>query len=351
MLCVNLGNIDLNLSKLDADINQYVPAGRSIHDSRVISFDKIQELYCFRELKDTHKFEAALGTLGGGNHFIEVDVDDDNNKYLVIHTGSRNMGKQVAEYYQNLAIQLRSGKDEMFKQKEAIIKTLKENGKKAQIQEALQKLELEYEHRKPSLPEELCYLESKYRDMYLHDMVICQEYASLNRKVIAGIILNTIFGKSAYTLVDISKMDFDKAKKANVCKSIPFFETIHNYICFEDNIVRKGAIRALNGEKVIIPINMRDGSIIATGKGNDDWNNSAPHGAGRIMSRSKAKETFRLDEFIRSMEGIYSSSVTDSTIDEAPFVYKPISEILSHISDTVTIEKIIKPIYNFKAKN
>lgn len=328
MLCVKLGKIDIDLEKFDKIVNDYIPAGRNIREIKLTNFEKIKKLYCFRELKETNKFEKAIGTLGGGNHFIELNVDDENNKYLVIHTGSRNMGKQVADYYQNLAIELCSGKEEMWKRKAEIITTYKEQGKKQEIQRALKELEKEYKDNQPELPKELCYLTGEYREDYLHDMQICQEYASLNRKYIALEILNK------YGIIAINK-----------------FETIHNYICFEDNIVRKGAIRANKGERVIIPINMRDGSIIAIGKGNEDWNNSAPHGAGRIMSRNQAKSTFQLDEFKKSMEGIYTTSVVEETIDEAPFVYKPMQEIINNIQDTVTIERIIKPIYNFKAKN
>ena len=331
MLCIELGNMDLDLELLDDVINKYIPAGRNIREQKLVDFTLINELYCLRELKETKKFNRAIGTLGGGNHFIEVDIDEMGNKYLVIHTGSRNLGKQVADYYQNLAIQLCSGKEEMFKRKEEIIKTYKEQGRKSEIQKALKELEKEYKQNKPNLPNELCYLEGKYREQYLHDMKICQEYASENRTNIANQIIEKYF--------DIKFYEFDG------------FETIHNYISFEDNIVRKGAIRARKGERVIIPINMRDGSIIAVGKGNEDWNNSAPHGAGRLMSRKKAKEMFKLEEFKESMKDIYSTSVVEDTIDEAPFAYKPMKEIIDNIQDTVEIEKIIKPIYNFKAKN
>lgn len=329
MLCVSLGKIDINLEEIDNIIKEKIPAGREIRNSKLVDYEKIKELYCFRELKETERFNKALGTLGGGNHFIEIDKDDEENKYLVIHTGSRNLGKQVAEYYQELAIELCSGKEEMFNKKEEIIKTLKSQGRKAEIQKELKKLEKEYANKKPSLPKDLCYLEGKYREQYLHDMKICQEYARINRETIAVIILTHLIGKK-----DLS---------------IDYFHTIHNYISFEDNIVRKGAISAKKGEKVLIPINMRDGSIIAIGKGNEDWNNSAPHGAGRIMSRGKAKETFNLKEFQESMKGIYTTSVKESTIDEAPFVYKDMKEIIDNIQDTVEIQKIIKPIYNFKA--
>ncbi len=331
MLCVELGNVEIDLEKLDKVINKYIPAGRNIREHKVMDFEIINQLYCLRELKETKKFNRAIGTLGGGNHFIELDIDDENNKYLVIHTGSRNLGKQVADYYQNLAIQLCSDKEEMFKRKEEIIKTYKEQGRKLEIQKALKQLETEYKQNKPELPNELCYLTGKYREMYLHDMKICQEYATENRNKIAQQILSK--------LIDTGIIVF------------PYFHTIHNYISFEDNIVRKGAISAKKGEKVLIPINMRDGSIIAVGKGNTDWNNSAPHGAGRLMSRHKAKEVFNLKEFKDSMKDIYSTSVVEDTIDEAPFVYKPMQEIIDNIKDTVEIQKIIKPIYNFKAKN
>lgn len=303
MLCVELGNIELDLERIDKVINKVIPAGRNIREHKLVDFKKINDLYCLRELRDTKKFNRSIGTLGGGNHFIEIDVDDENNKYLVIHTGSRNLGKQVADYYQNLAIELNNN---------------------------------------DRLSKELCYLEGKYREQYLHDMKICQEYASLNRLYIVKEILQEYFKFSKETL---NIFPYERTIKESS------FETIHNYISFEDNIVRKGAISAKKGEKVLIPINMRDGSIIAIGKGNNDWNQSAPHGAGRIMSRHKAKETFKLEDFKESMKDIYSTSVVKETIDEAPFVYKPMQEIIDNIQDTVEIQKIIRPIYNFKAKN
>lgn len=338
MLCVELGNIELDFKDLDRVVNEYIPAGRNIRKQKLLNFDKINELYCLRELKETKKFNRAIGTLGGGNHFIEIDADNKGNKYLVIHTGSRNLGKQVADYYQNLAIELCSGKEEMYKKKEEIIKKYKEQGRKSEIQQALKELEKEYKNNKPNLPKELCYLEGKHREMYLHDMKICQEYASLNRLQIAKqIIINY------YKLTYIPEM-YPLIMQNS-------FETIHNYISFEDNIVRKGAIRANKNEKVLIPINMRDGSIIAVGKGNQDWNCSAPHGAGRIMSRTKAKERFKLEEFKQSMKDVYSTSVVEETIDESPMVYKSMQEIIENTKDTIEIQKTIRPIYNFKAKN
>lgn len=327
MLCVKLGKCDIDLEKFDNVVRENVPSGRNIREQKVDELKDIDNLYCYRELKEQKKFNRAIGTLGGGNHFIELDKDDEDNVYLVIHTGSRNLGKQVAEYYQNLAIELCSGKDEMFKEKERIITEYKEQGRKSEIQSAIKELYQKYKNNKPDLPNDLCYLTGKYRDMYLHDMEICQRYASLNRKNIALEILRK------YVILAEEQ-----------------FETIHNYINFEDNIIRKGAIRANKGEKVIIPINMRDGSIIAIGKGNEDWNNSAPHGAGRVMSRAKARETLNISDFEDTMKDIYSTSISESTIDEAPFAYKPMQEIIDNIQDTVDIVKVIKPIYNFKAQ-
>ena len=356
MLCVELGNINLNLEKLDKVINEFVPSGRNVHEKMKDKFLELEQLKCYRELKDTKRINKSIGSLGGGNHFIEIDIDDEENKYLVIHTGSRNLGKQVAEYYQNLAIELCSGKEEMFKRKEEIIRTYKEQGRKSEIQKALKELEEEYKQNTPDLPKELCYLEGKYREEYLHDMKICQIFASDNRICIAKQILCNYFKLPYYE--GYKSVRLRQRPEPNtwytqdiVEKDFYYFETIHNYISFEDNIVRKGAISATKNKKVLIPINMRDGSIIAIGKGNEDWNNSAPHGAGRLMSRNKAKEIFKLEEFKESMKDIYSTSVVEATIDEAPFAYKPMQEIIDNIQDTVEIKKIIRPIYNFKAKN
>lgn len=356
MLCVELGKINLDLEKLDKVINEFVPSGRNVHSESRWKFRELEQLNCFRELNDIKRIHKSIGTLGGGNHFIEVNIDEENNKYLVIHTGSRNLGKQVAEYYQDLAIQLCSGKDEMFNKKEEIIRTYKEQGRKNEIHKALKELEQEYKNNKPNLPNELCYLEGKYREMYLEDMKICQEFASDNRMCIAKQILCNYFEVpyyEGYRSVRLRPIPTPNTwcTQDIVAYDFYYFETIHNYISFDDNIVRKGAIKANYREKVIIPINMRDGSIIAIGKGNDDWNQSAPHGAGRIMSRMKAKEQFNLSEFRESMKDVYTTSVVEETIDEAPFVYKPMQEIIDNIQDTVEIVKIIKPIYNFKAKN
>ena len=324
----------------------------NVHEERKTKFEELQQLKCYRELKDTKRLERSIGTLGGGNHFIELDVDEDNNKYLVIHTGSRNLGKQVAEYYQELANQLCNyGKQEYLDKKEQLIKEYKEQGRKKEIQSALEKLKQEYQENKNIIPKDLAYLEGQHREDYLHDMKICQEFAKKNRCEIALEIVEKYYlsTRTMRTLSDVTKELSLINKPIKLNDKIDCFETIHNYISFEDNIVRKGAISAKLGEKVLIPMNMRDGCIIGVGKGNDDWNQSAPHGAGRIMSRMKAKETFKMEDYKQSMEGIYTTSVNEETIDEAPFVYKPMQEIIDCIGDTVDIIKIIKPIYNFKA--
>lgn len=333
MLCVSLGHRDFNavtLNTLDRVIRTYVPSGKTVHDGRQMRFEELKELYCYRELKDTKRLERSIGTLGGGNHFIEVDTTDDGYKYLVIHTGSRNLGKQVADYYQNLAYELMCGKDDLYERQDKLIEEYKAAGRKSEIKGAIKELHKNFRATTPKLPKDLCYLEGKYREDYLHDMRICQKFAYMNRVMIAQIICNHMgWG------VDADMPDY--------------FECIHNYIDHDSNIVRKGAISAKLGEKVLIPINMRDGCIIGTGKGNEDWNQSAPHGAGRVMSRTKAKELVSLEEFEKAMDGIYTTSVNQSTIDESPMAYKTLDEIVENIKDTVDVLAIIKPVYNFKA--
>lgn len=329
MLTVELGNIDIDLPKLDKIIYDNVPSGKNIHEGRKDKFEKLEDLHCYRDLKNTRRIHRSIGSLGGGNHFIEINVDSNNYKYLVIHSGSRNLGKQVAEIYQRLAIDLCSGKEEFFKKKDELIKEYKAQGRRKEINKALKELEKEYKDMEPKYPKQLCYLTGEYRDKYLHDMKISQEYAELNREVMAQNILNALLG--------LDLKDFE------------YFHTVHNYINFKDNIIRKGAISAYEGEKLLIPINMRDGSILARGMGNPEWNYSAPHGAGRIKSRREAKEAFQLEDFKKSMEGIYSTSVKESTLDESPFAYKAMDEILGNIGDAVEVIDILKPIYNFKA--
>ena len=355
MLCVELGNIDLDLERLDKIIREYVPSGMNVHKKQRYKFLELEQLDCYKLLKNKDNWlEKSMGTLGGGNHFIEIDVDEDDNKYLVIHTGSRNLGKQVAEIYQGKAIKYCSYEDEMKETKQKLIKKYKEQHKEKEIQEKLTEISKLYGGR-TKLPKDLCYLEEDLRLQYLHDMRICQEFAKDNRLSIAKQILCNYFelpyyeGYKSVRLRKKAMSPCDWYTQDMIDKDFWYFETIHNYISFEDNIVRKGAISAKTGEMVLIPMNMRDGCIIGIGKGNDDWNQSAPHGAGRIMSRMKAKETFNLDEYKESMKNIYTTSVNENTIDEAPFVYKPMQEIIDNIGNTVDIIKIIKPIYNFKS--
>lgn len=326
MLTVELGSTDIDFKALDDVIRKYVPFGRNVHEGRMRRFDELQELKCLRDLKDTKRIERSVGTLGGGNHFIEVDTDKSGVKRLIIHSGSRNLGLQVAEHYQRLAVELCSGKEEMLKKQDEIIRTFKEQGRREEIQGEIKKLKAAYEKLRPSMPEDLCYLNGSFKDDYLHDMAICQRYAEANRAAMADII--------------IERMGFDDNGR---------FETVHNYINFKDNILRKGAISANAGEVLLIPINMKDGCILGRGKGNTDWNFSAPHGAGRLLSRSKAKEMLNLGEYKKSMEGVFTTSVDMETLDEAPMAYKSIDDIVNNIGDTVDIIDIIKPVYNFKA--
>lgn len=261
-----------------------------------------------------------------GNHFIELNKDFEGNVYLVIHTGSRNLGQQVCRYYQAIAIDDCNVKSEEVKAKtEQLIAEYKEALRHKEIAQAVRELREKYASIE-KVPEDLCYLEGAHRDDYLHDMKICQEYAIKNREEIARRIVDYL------GIQPINK-----------------FHTVHNYIDFEDNIIRKGAIRCNKGEKVIIPLNMRDGSIIGIGKGNEDWNCSGPHGAGRLMSRSKAREAISMDDFKCAMDGIYTTSVNESTLDESPMAYKDANEIIELVKDTIDIVDVIKPIYNFKA--
>ena len=324
MYTVKLADKSLDFEKID-EACHYIPSGRNVWDGRRERFD-IQELKCYRALKDTKRLARSLGTLGGGNHFIEIDKAADGTHYLVIHSGSRNLGKQVAEIYQQLAIDLHAGKEDYFIRREEIIRTYKEVGRRAEIQDALKEMSKEYTAKTPDVPEDLCWLYGSFLGDYLHDVEICQRFACRNREIMAE------------TILERTGMSKEEA-----------FHTIHNYIDTDEMILRKGAIAAHKDERVLIPINMRDGSVIAVGKGNPEWNYSAPHGAGRIMSRGKAKETLSLEEYRASMEGIYTTSVNESTLDEAPMVYKSLDDILDVIIEAVDIVDIIKPVYNFKA--
>lgn len=331
MLTTNLGNIDIDFERLDNIIREYVPSGRKVHgeENSSVASDIIEKLYCKEQLKNINWLKRSCGTLGGGNHFIEVDDDSNNNKYLIIHSGSRNVGKQVAEIYQQMAINDISGKSNFKQDSKKLIAEYKKCKREREISKAIKELKQSYEANTTKIPRELSYLVGKHREMYLHDMKLCQEFAEINRRTIQSIICYYMGWE--------------------VTKETERFQTIHNYIEHDTNIVRKGAISAKAGEKVLIPINMRDGCILGIGKGNEDWNYSAPHGAGRTMSRSKAKESILLEEYQKAMDGIFTTSVNTSTIDESPMAYKTMDEIIGHIKDTVEIVDIIKPIYNFKA--
>ena len=320
MLVFELGKVDINLAKLDKVINNNIPCGFSIHEHKRIDYTGLLESLNCVDCIDIDIANRSIGTLGGGNHFIELNIDDDGNKYLVIHSGSRNLGVRVCNYYQKLAVDRLSDNSKNI---DKIIDELKLQGRQKEIQDALKSMP------RSNIDKDLAYLEGQDFHNYIHDMMKVQWYANANRITIGCIILDALS-------IDVDNIDF--------------FETLHNYIDTSTMILRKGAVRANKGEKLIIPMNMRDGSLICIGKGNKDWNNSAPHGAGRLMSRKKAKENVSLSDYQECMSGIYSTSVCESTIDEAPMVYKPMEEILECIKDTVDVVKIIKPIYNFKAK-
>lgn len=338
--------------KLDDDIDFHafhehiwgnVPSGKIVRES-MFGFKPLQgesmalyreakelvtQLRCYRELKDQKRIYQSIGSLGGGNHFIELDRDDEGWTYLVIHTGSRNLGKQVADIYQAKAIKhLTDGADDFEETIKRTIEEYKAAGRRSELQGVIKKMRKEHNEAEPTLPRDLCYVEGQGREDYLHDMRICQRWAVINRKLIS---------------LELMKFFPD-------VEVVEEFESVHNYIS-DDNIIRKGSISAAEGERCIIPMNMRDGSLICTGKGNPDWNCSAPHGAGRVMSRSQAYQQIKMEDFEASMKGIYSESVNDYTRDESPMVYKPAEEIIANIGPTVEIDTIIRPIFNFKASN
>ncbi len=324
MYTVNLGKAEIDFEKVD-EAAHFIPSGMHVWEGRQERFD-LTVLACYRELKDTKRLGRSLGTLGGGNHFIEIDEAADGTKYLIIHSGSRNLGKQVAEHYQKLAVYLDRGYGEYFEKREEIIRTYKEQGRRSEIQEALKELQRKFHGSEASMPEDLCFLSGKHLAEYLHDVEVCQAYARRNREKMAEIILERtgLAGGEA-------------------------FHTIHNYIDTEEMILRKGAIAAHDGEKVLIPINMRDGSVLAVGKGNPEWNFSAPHGAGRIMSRTRAKENLSMEEYKETMKGVYTTSINENTLDEAPMAYKSLEDIIGVIRESVDVIDVMKPVYNFKA--
>lgn len=322
MYTINIGKADIDFKALDAAAH-YIPSGMHVWEETPEYFD-LKKLRCYDKLKNISHLERSLGTLGGGNHFIEVDAAADGTKYLIVHSGSRNLGKQVAQIYQRLAIELHKGNRDYFQQRDEIIRTYKEQGRLKEIQTALNTVA--WEQRDSLTPDDLCYLYGTHLDDYLHDVEICQHFARRNREKMAEILL----------------------KKAGLTPG-EAFHTIHNYIDTQEMILRKGAIAAHAGEKVLIPINMRDGSVLAVGKGNPEWNFSAPHGAGRIMSRTKAKNELSMEMYQKEMAGIYTTSVNTETLDESPMAYKSLDDIIDVVRDSVDIIDIMKPIYNFKA--
>ena len=322
MYTVDLGKDELDLAQFDEACHA-VPSGFKVWDGRRKRYD-LTQLACFRELKDTVRIERSIGTLGGGNHFIEVDRAADGTNYLVIHSGSRNLGTQVASFYQSLAVDMHSGMREYYEERDRIIAQMKAEGRRKEIQGVLRKLKKE--RRGTDVPADLCWLEGSQLDDYLHDVALCQEYARLSRETMAEVI------------AEMTGLEMGES-----------FHTIHNYIDTDELILRKGAIAAHKGELVLIPLNMRDGSVLARGRGNEDWNFSAPHGAGRVLSRTAAKAELSLEDYRRQMQGVYTTCVTESTLDEAPGAYKSREDIIGPIADSVDIVDELKPIYNFKA--
>ncbi len=322
MYTLHLNEAAVDFPRFD-EAAHFIPSGMHVWEGRRESFD-LEALRCFRALKDTRRLQRSLGTLGGGNHFIEIDRATDGGLYLIIHTGSRNLGKQVAEYYQQLAVELNQGREDYFKKRDALIAEYKAAGRRREIQAALK--ELRWNEKPLTIPEDLCYVYGTYLEDYLHDVEICQQFARRNREMIAEILLSR------------SGLSGGEA-----------FHTVHNYIDTQEMILRKGAIAAHKGEKVLIPINMRDGSVLAIGRGNPDWNYSAPHGAGRLMSRNTARQTLDMAAYENAMQGIYTTSVNPATLDEAPMAYKSLEDIIGVIQDSVDVVDVMKPVYNFKA--
>ncbi len=320
MYTVELGKADIDFEKMD-EAAHFIPSGRKVWEGRMERFD-LTNLKCYRELRDAKRLERSLGTLGGGNHFIEIDQGADGTKYLVIHSGSRNLGKQVAEYYQFLAVELCAGKAGYYARRAELIAEYKAAGRRKELQGVLTALKNEYAAKTADIPEDLCYLSGSFLEDYLHDVEICQRFARRSRERMAEILLEKL-GLTARSA----------------------FHTVHNYIDTDERILRKGAIAAHAGELVLIPINMRDGSVLAR----PDWNYSAPHGAGRLMSRTAAKSTLNMEEYKQTMAGIYTTSVCEATLDEAPMAYKSLADILGDIQDCVDVIEVLKPIYNFKA--
>lgn len=312
----------MELQKLDKLIYEKIPSGFNIRSDahRYLSQIDLTELCCAKHI-DLPRAEKSIGTLGGGNHFIEVDRDDEGQLYVIVHSGSRHLGVEVAKYYQEAGYKALSQPDDNAVQN--LIAELKASGRQKEIQKELKRLK---NASKPSIPRSLAYVSGTLFQDYIHDMAIVQRFAALNRQAMMDEII--------------------KGMKLHVEEQ---FTTIHNYIDMDSMILRKGSVSAKDGERLLIPINMRDGSLLCTGKGNEDWNFSAPHGAGRLMSRAQAKQSFTVSEFKKQMNGIYTTSVGKATLDECPMAYKGMQDILDNIAPTASVEKIIRPIYNFKA--
>ena len=322
METVRIRESRMELEKLDKLIYSRIPSGFSIREKAHRYLDKIDlsQLYCAGHV-DLLRAEKSIGTLGGGNHFIEVDKDDEGNLYIVVHSGSRHLGVEVASYYQDQGYRVLNRTDEASVK--AFVEQLKAQGREKEISKELKKLK---NTKRTSVPRELAYVQGELFEQYVHDMKLVQQFAMLNRQAMMDEIL--------------------KGMKLHVEEQ---FTTIHNYIDTDHMILRKGAVSAQAGEKLLIPINMRDGSLICVGKGNADWNFSAPHGAGRLMSRAQAKQSFTVSEFKKQMAQIYTTSVNKTTLDECPMAYKGMDAILDNIGPTAEVVKIIRPIYNFKA--
>lgn len=322
METIKIKESNIELQKLDKMIYEKIPSGFRVREKTHRYFDEInlEDLFCYKYI-DPRRAEKSMGTLGGGNHFIEANKDTEGNIFIVIHSGSRHLGLEVANYYQEEGYRSLNGSAK--KDIENLIADLKAQSREGEIQKSIAALK---NTKRTNIPRQLAYISGELFEQYIHDMKIVQRYAARNRQAMMDEII--------------------KGMKINVTEQ---FTTIHNYIDTKAMILRKGAVSAREGEKLLIPINMRDGSLICMGKGNDDWNQSAPHGAGRLMSRSVAKESFTVSEFKRQMDGIYTTSVNKDTLDECPMAYKGMDDIVNYIGDTVDVVQVIKPIYNFKA--
>lgn len=324
METARIAETELDFNRLDRLIRNEIPSGREIRkaEHELASRIPLTDLACARHV-NLERARRSIGTLGGGNHFIEVDKDEKGALYLVVHSGSRHIGNEVARYYQEEGFRALCGNARF--QIDETIKGMKEQGRSKEINKKLKQLRKQRAQMTP-VPKDLAYVEGRLFDEYIHDMRIIQHFAAMNRKAMMDILV--------------------RGMGLSVTES---FTTIHNYIDTEAMILRKGAISAKKGEKVLIPINMRDGSLICIGKGNEEWNFSAPHGAGRIMSRKTATDSLSLEQYKKEMEGIFTTCVNRHTLDEAPMAYKSMDEIAGQIEPTVAIISRIRPIYNYKA--